>query len=429
MNFFKRKQVVTTIAVLAAFFAFISFNPKAHAAKGDYGVDTSIYQGYSGKFGYAKDRFGIAQIGGINNGYVYGQNTYQSQVQQGRAWGKRMHTYIWFQVGGSQYNANAAMNYFLPKVKTPKGSIVALDYEAGASGDINANTNAILTGMRRVKAAGYTPMYYSDKPYTLAHVDYKRILKEFPNSLWMAAYPDYNVRSTPYWGVFPSLDGIAIYQFTSTYVYGGLDGDVDLTGITDNGYTKNTNPSVKPSVKPSTPAQKPVVNSKFKVGQTVRVKKTARYWATGEAIPSSIRGKSYKIIQSGNKRSLLGGVMSWTNDSNIEKVSNKPAAKPKYKTYKVKYGDTLSGIAYKYNTTTYALQSLNNISNANWISVGQVLKVSKTTSTSHAYHTVKYGESWWSIANSNGMTMYQLASKNGKTVNTMIYPGQRLVVK
>ena len=38
----------------------------------------------------------------------------------------------------------------------------------------------------RVKEAGYTPMYYSYKPYTLAHVDYKRIIKEFPESLWIA---------------------------------------------------------------------------------------------------------------------------------------------------------------------------------------------------------------------------------------------------
>lgn len=425
MNFFKKKQVVTTIAVLAAFFAFTTFSSSASAAVGDQGTDSAIYQGYNGKYGYSTDKFGISQIGGSVNGYFYNQSTYNSQVSYGLNTGKRMHTYIWFEVGGSTYYANKAMDYFLPQVKTPKGSIVALDYEGGASGSMSANTDAILTGMRRVKAAGYTPMYYSYKPYTLAHVDYKRILKEFPNSLWIAAYPNYSVTPSPLYGCFPTMDGVAMWQFTSTYVYGGLDGNVDLTGITDNGYTKNTNPSVKPS----TPAQKPVVNSKFKVGQTVRVKKTAKHWATGEAIPSSIRGKSYKIIQSGNKRSLLGGVMSWINDSNIEKVSNKPAAKPKYKTYKVKYGDTLSGIAYKYNTTTHALQSLNNIANANWISVGQVLKISKTTSTNHVYYTVKYGESWWSIANSNGMTMYQLASKNGKTINTMIYPGQRLVVK
>lgn len=49
-------------------------------------------------------------------------------------------------------------------------------------------------------------------------------------------------------------------------------------------------------------------------------------------------------------------------------------------------------------------------------------------SVSHTYHTVQYNESWWSIANANGMSMYQLASKNGKTINSMIYPGQRLVV-
>ena len=32
------------------------------------------------------------------------------------------------------------------------------------------------------------------------------------------------------------MEGVAIYQFTSTYVAGGLDGNVDLTGITDSGY-------------------------------------------------------------------------------------------------------------------------------------------------------------------------------------------------
>ena len=40
-------------------------------------------------------------------------------------------------------------------------------------GNKQANTDAILYGMRRVKAAGYTPMYYSDKPYTLANVNYR----------------------------------------------------------------------------------------------------------------------------------------------------------------------------------------------------------------------------------------------------------------
>nr|MBO1341410.1 endolysin [Enterococcus sp. 665A] len=77
----------------------------------------------------------------------------------------------------------------------------------------------------------------------LANVYYQQILAEFPDSLWMAAYPSYNVTPSPVWSVFPSMDGVAIYQFTSTYVGGGLDGNVDLTGITDNGYTTLPDPN------------------------------------------------------------------------------------------------------------------------------------------------------------------------------------------
>lgn len=50
-------------------------------------------------------------------------------------------------------------------------------------------------------------------------------------------------------------------------------------------------------------------------------------------------------------------------------------------TYTVKSDDTLSEIAQSYGMTTNALASLNNISNPNKINVGQVLKVSGTTST------------------------------------------------
>ena len=46
-----------------------------------------------------------------------------------------------------------------------------------------------------------------------------------------------------------------------------------------------------------------------------------------------------------------------------------------YETYKVVRGDTLSGIAKRYNTTVSYLAKLNNIANVNLIYVGQVLKI------------------------------------------------------
>ena len=48
---------------------------------------------------------------------------------------------------------------------------------------------------------------------------------------------------------------------------------------------------------------------------------------------------------------------------------------------------------------------------------------------SHTYYTVKSGDSWWSIAQRNGLSMTTLASQNGNTIYTTIYPGQRLVVR
>ena len=49
-----------------------------------------------------------------------------------------------------------------------------------------------------------------------------------------------------------------------------------------------------------------------------------------------------------------------------------------YETYKVVRGDTLSGIAKRYNTTVNYLAKLNNIANVNLIYVGQVLKIKET---------------------------------------------------
>lgn len=50
-------------------------------------------------------------------------------------------------------------------------------------------------------------------------------------------------------------------------------------------------------------------------------------------------------------------------------------------TYTVKKGDTLSEIAKKYNTTVSNLASLNNISNPNYIVVGQVLRLDSNTAS------------------------------------------------
>lgn len=411
--------------------ASILLQSTAYAAVGDQGVDWSRYQGANGVFGYGHDKFAICQIGGVNGGGIYGQTTYETQVASAIAQGKRAHTYIWYQVGGNASLGEQVLNTFLPQVQTPKGSIVALDYESGASADKQANTNAILHGMRMIKAAGYTPMYYSYKPYTLANVYVDQIIREFPNSLWMAAYPDYNVTPTPNYNVFPSMDGVAIYQFTSTYIAGGLDGNVDLTGITDNGYTKNNNPENQtPAISQGQQADN-TPKSDIAVGNQVKVKFGAGSWATGEAIPSWVKGRTYNVAQVSGNRVLLAGINSWINKADVEiiSVSSAPIQAPATSTYTVRSGDTLSSIAAKFGTNYQTLASLNGISNPNLIYVGQALRVNGSANAGSVYYTVRAGDNLSAIASRYGTSYQSIAALNGLANPNLIFAGQTLKIK
>jgi LysM repeat protein len=290
------------VATAAAFLlAPVVLGPtEAQAAKGDYGVDWSIYQGAYGKWGYDHDKFSISQIGGTLTGWdLYDQWTYGSQVKSTIAMGRRAHSYIWWENVTTNAQADHVLNYFLPKIQTPKGSIVALDVERGAQ-----NTAVLDRALQRIKSAGYTPVIYGYKGYLTSTVDLHYLAKKYV--LYLAEYPSMSVTPTPNYNFFPSFENIGIFQFTSTYVAGGLDGDIDLTGITDNGY------------------------------------------------------------KGGNSQ------------------------KPQSSTPAVNAGKQLHQDTHNY--------------------------------------TVKAGDSWWSIANKYGMDMAALATLNGKTISTVIHPGDVLRV-
>lgn len=416
------KKKILVGALIALFFMPLN----VFAAKGDQGVDWSIYQGEQGRFGYAHDKFAIAQIGGYNASGIYEQYTYKTQVASVIAQGKRAHTYIWYDTFGSMDIAKTTMDYFLPRIQTPKNSIVALDFEHGASSDVNANTETILYGMRRIKQAGYTPMYYSYKPFTLQYVDYQRIIKEFPNSLWIASYPSYEVTPEPLYAYFPSMEGIGIWQFTSTYIAGGLDGNVDLTGITDNGYTATDKPETDTPATEAGEETEKTPNSDVKVGDMVKVKFNVDAWATGEAIPDWVKGNSYKVQEVTGSRVLLEGILSWISKGDIELLPDATVVPDKQPeaTHVVQYGETLSSIAYQYGTDYQTLAALNGLANPNLIYPGQVLKVNGSA-VSNVY-TVQYGDNLSSIAGKLGTTYQALAQRNGLANPNLIYPGQTL---
>ena len=422
----KKNKILITLATCAALLFSLNSGGSVYAAKGDHGVDWSVYQGANGKWGYARDKFSVSQIGGTTTGWnLYTQWTYPTQVSSTIAQGKRAHTYIWWQNVTSNSQADYVLNYFLPKVQTPKGSIAALDVESGYQ-----NTQAIAHAIQRIKDAGYTPMVYGYKNYLVnnTNLSYLSTLCQ----LWLAEYPNYAVTPEPNYNYFPSFSNIGIFQFTSTYVAGGLDGDIDLTGITDNGY-KNGNPEKPKTHTPAVDAGIKADNTPkrdISVGYTVKVNYSASRWATGQYIPSFIKGNSYKVIQVSGNKVLLDGVMSWINKSDVEILqTTAPVQSNNSSYYTVRYGDTLGGIAYRYGTTWQNLQRLNGLSNPNLLYVGQKLTINvRNRPTNLNTYVVKYGDTLSGIAYRYGVNVYTLARNNGISNINWIYPGQRLTI-
>ena len=190
--------------------------------KNDYFIDVSSYQ--------SADLTAICQAAGTRKtiikvsegtGYLSPNRFKQTETSEPVGY------YHFARFGGNVSQAVAEANYFLANLPT-KVPYLVCDYEDGASTSKQANTDAVLAFMDKCAQAGYKPIYYSYKPYTLANVDYHQILAKYPNSLWIAAYPNYNVTPDPIWEIFPAMEGIRWWQFTSTGIAGGLDKNVVL---------------------------------------------------------------------------------------------------------------------------------------------------------------------------------------------------------
>lgn len=170
----------------------------------------------------------------------------------------------------------------------------------------------------------------------------------------------------------------------------------------------------------------------------------------GYATDPSYASSLIKLVEMYNLTQLdniaFSGKQPVINNKNDYNYSNSGNSDSSNGYYTVQSGDTLSGIALKFSTTSSKLAQLNSISNPNLIYVGQRLLVNQSsnsnssssgqssstttnTETSSASYTVKSGDTLSGIASQYNTTVNQIVSLNQLSNPNLIYVGQVLKLK
>lgn len=246
-----------------------------YAPARSYGVDVSSFQSTNlGAHAQAGAQFAIVKV---SEGTSYRNPNAAGQIASAKQHNMMPMAYHFATFGNNASAAQAEARYAISSAQAfglPKGSYIVCDWETGdgnvVTGSKAANTNAIMAFMNTIKSAGYQPMVYSGAYLLRNNIDTTTLLRSYPNSLWVASYATTGRIDTPDFNYFPSMDGIAIWQFTDNWRGLYVDGNISLLPLSYNTSSSqapsgnnSNNTASKPANKPSQPAA-----SEGSMGQT-----------------------------------------------------------------------------------------------------------------------------------------------------------------
>ena len=223
------------------------------------GVDVSSWQG--------KDLTQQAKSGAqfavvkVSEGTNYQNPNAQSQVNSAEQNNMMPMGYHYAHFGADSNKAVQEGNYAVNSAQQaglPQGSYLAADWEQDANNNTNggreASANAITSFMDTVHNGGYNPMLYSGEWLLKDKVDTNKVTQKYPNSLWVASYK-YNSgtrQDQPDYNYFPSMDNVAIWQYTDNWRGQNVDGNVNVVPLSNKGNGASQNSSSNASTSTNT---------------------------------------------------------------------------------------------------------------------------------------------------------------------------------
>lgn len=218
-----------------------------------YGVDVASYQ--PSVVSYAGAKFAIVKL---TEGTSYLNPKAGQQIKSAKDHGYYVGGYFYANHSGSVTQARAEAKYAVQKARAlgiPSGAVLADDFEQGSGNNVNgsatANTDAIIAAMQVIKEAGYKPLVYSGAYVLRNRMSISRIIKTFGTCLWVASYKVSGRQDRADFEYFPTMDGVAIWQFADNYRGLSVDGNISLVDLKTSSVSSATKPAKKTVELPS----------------------------------------------------------------------------------------------------------------------------------------------------------------------------------
>lgn len=202
-----------------------------------YGIDQASYQN-SNISAYPGAKFTIVKT---TEGLDYQNPKARTQIASAKNAGVPVGGYHYARFSADSNLAVKEANYAIKvaqNIGIPAGALFACDWEEGSGnytkGGYEASADAILAFMNMVARAGYKPLLYSGKALLTSNIHTKKITDKYGDCLWVAYYKVEGRQDTADFNWFPTMDHVAIWQFTDKWKGMNVDGNITVKKLEIN---------------------------------------------------------------------------------------------------------------------------------------------------------------------------------------------------